>query len=110
MKKEKQEILNTLRAATQKAAKKVQQGLLVSDEEFFEIVETTNKNSIFLGFIEKVNYQYGIGVGIPEVKIYCRWNNILFKCSFYLKNPPGTYKDKKKVICGVNVEEGMIND
>ena len=105
LKKSKKIMLDALNAATYKLAKKVQQGLLVSDEEFKEMVEAEYKDDIFLGFIEGVFYQYGTGVGKPAVKIFCRAKEQLYKCSFYLNDPPGKFSDRSKVISGVTVKE-----
>lgn len=84
-KQQKQHILQTLNVATLRMIKQVQQGYLVSSNEFYHLCEGAYKNGVWLGSVKKLTYTYHDS-HYPNIAIKIKFLDTTFTISFLWAN------------------------
>ncbi|NJX13944.1 hypothetical protein [Tamlana crocina] len=94
-KKEKDVLIGMIRSATHKVSKLIEQGKIVTGQQFEHILEEkTIKHDIFL-MVEKFTISSGRGIlGDPDVEIFMSWGKYKFVSTFSLLEP--SYKHENK--------------
>ena len=101
---EEQAFKGALLSAMYQMAKLVQECSLVSTLDFKEMIEKSRKGDIFLVSITKIVYVYEEYDG-PNVAVYCSYKEHRYRGSFFMAEPPGTFKDRSLIPHNITVEK-----
>lgn len=101
---EEQAFKGALLSAMHQMAKLVQEGRLVSALDFKEMIEKSRKGDIFLVTVTKIMIVYEEYDG-PNVAVYCSYKEHRYRGSFFMAEPPGTFKDRSLIPHNITVEK-----
>lgn len=100
-------IIGIIQSAMHKIAKLIEQGNMVTGDQFEELLHEKNKLDHLYFFVEEFKLISGRDKrGNPRVKIIINTTaGIRFKASFIVGNPPGTFTNQTPFAQEFNVEE-----
>ncbi|PQV49539.1 hypothetical protein CLV33_103173 [Jejuia pallidilutea] len=99
-------IIGVIRSATHKAGKQIEQGKLVTANQFEKMLEQQNKYNHLFFWVERLTIISGRAeFGNPRVEIVCTAQGYFFKSCFMMVKPHGKFDNQKPFAQYFNVEE-----